>query len=49
MYTYTFHEADTLKERRHVCGAQANTRRTPNKPRNLLIRYGQKEGESLRQ
>src|SRR6266849_6862833 len=27
MNTCTFHEADTLRERRHVCGVRANTRR----------------------
>lgn len=26
MYTYTFHEADTLRERRHTCGVRANTK-----------------------
>jgi hypothetical protein len=27
MYTCTFHEADTLRERRHECGVRANTKR----------------------
>jgi len=27
MYICTFHEADTWRERRHVCGVQAKTRR----------------------
>ena len=26
MYTCTFHEADTLRERRHMCDVRANTR-----------------------
>jgi len=29
MYTYTFHSADTWRERRHACGVRANTKPSP--------------------